>query len=147
MRFGSYMASQYIVLLAMSGLGTSPLDYGLLISLQMIASISSYLPAAKAVDIYGRSPFIAATFTFFPLYTLALGLTPSKEFLPTAFFLAGLREAGEPTIGLYYTVRETIGIAAPLLGALLWSLHPRLTFLTGSAVSAVGLAVYLASRL
>ena len=39
-----------------------------------------------------------------------------------------------------------MGIAASLLGALLWSLHPRLTFLVAPSVSAAGLAVYPASR-
>jgi len=42
-------------------------------------------------------------------------------------------------------IRETVGVAASLLGALLWSLHPRLTFLAASVVSAAGLAVYLVS--
>jgi len=66
--------------------GTAPYDH-----------VHLQLPAGtKAADVYGKRPFIAATFTFFSLYTLALGLTPSKELPPIAFLLAGLREIGEP---------------------------------------------------
>lgn len=73
-RFGSY-AAEYLVLYIVNIFGGSPLDFGLLVSLQMTTSILGYLPAAKMADIYGRRPFITLTFTFFSLYTLALALT------------------------------------------------------------------------
>jgi len=65
-RFASNTVKVYVVLYVLNILGASPLQYGLLISVQMIMSILSYLPAAKLTDIYGRKPFVALTFMFSP---------------------------------------------------------------------------------
>ncbi|RLF07672.1 MAG: hypothetical protein DRJ64_02525 [Thermoprotei archaeon] len=159
-RFGSYMASQYIVLYIINILGGSSLDFGLLVSVQMATAISTYLPAAKMADMYGRRPLIALTFTFFSLYTLALGITNTLAIVPVSFILAGLREVGEPArkalivdlaedpyrgriIGLYYLIRELIGFPAPIIGGLLWYFNPRCTFLLASIISSIGLLLFL----
>jgi len=159
-RFGSYTASQYIVLYVINILGGSSLDFGLLVSLQMATAILTYLPAAKMADIYGRKPFITLTFTFFALYTFALGITNTLAIVPISFIFAGLREIGEPArkalivdladgpyrgriIGLYYLIRELLGFPAPLVGSFLWYINPRYTFIFGSLVSFTGLLLFI----
>lgn len=159
-RFGSYAASQYIVLYVINVLGGSSLNFGLLVSLQMFTAILTYLPAAKMADIYGRGPFIALTFMFFSLYTLALGITNTLAIVPISFILAGLREIGEPArkalivdlaegpyrgriIGLYYLIRELSGFPAPIIGSLLWYINPRYTFIFASMISFLGLVIFI----
>jgi len=161
-RTAGYMVKVFIVLYVLDVVGAAPLTYGLLVSLQMVASIASYLPAAKLADIYGRRPFVAATFTLFGLFPLAFALVRTPELLPLPFLLAGLREIGEPArkalivdlsgeeyrgqvIGLYYLIRETLTMGAPLVGGALWALDPRLTFYAAGLVGLASAAIYLAS--
>jgi len=162
-RMASYMVKVYVVLYVLDVLGATPVMYGLLVSLQMAAAISSYLPAAKLADTYGRGPFISATFAAFSLFPLALALTTSPGLLPAAFLIAGLREIGEPArkalivdlsgeahrgkvIGLYYLIRESVTMPAPLIGAALWALTPRLPFYAAFLVGSLSLAFFLATR-
>ena len=163
-RLASNIIGVYVVLYALNVLGASPVEYGLLISVQMTTSILSYFPAAKLADIYGRKPFIALTFTFFALFPLALALVPSAAFLPLAFVIAGLREIGEPArkalivdlaershkgraIGLYYLIRESVMIPAPLIGGFLWDMSPQLMFLMAFAVGALGVLLFISSKI
>ena len=160
-RFGSNLAAVYVVLWVINVHGKTPLEFGAFTSLQMITAISSYLPAAYLADRWGRQPFILATFTFFAFFPLSLAVLPSS-LLFLAFVIAGLREIGEPArkarivdlaeeehrgrvIGLYYLIRGTAVLAAPLLGGLLWQQSHSLPFLVGGIVSAMGLVLYAAS--
>ncbi len=160
-RFGSNLAAVYVVLWVINVHGKTPLEFGAFTSLQMITAISSYLPAAYLADRWGRQPFILATFTFFALFPLSLAALPSS-LLFLAFVIAGLREIGEPArkarivdlaeeehrgrvIGLYYLIRGTAVLAAPLLGGFLWQRSHSLPFIVGGIVSAMGLALYAAS--
>jgi len=162
-RLASNIIGVYVVLYVLNILGASPVEYGLLISVQMMTSILSYFPAAKLADIYGRKPFIALTFTFFALFPLALLLTPSAAILPFAFVIAGLREIGEParkalivdlaekshkgrSIGLYYLIREGSMTPAPLIGGLLWNLSPQTMFLAAFAVGTLGVLIFASAR-
>ncbi len=161
-RTAGYMVKVFIVLYVLDIVGAPPLIYGLLVSLQIIASISSYLPAAKLADIYGRRPFVAATFTFFGLFPLAFTIVRTPELLPLPFLLAGLREIGEPArkalivdlageeyrgqvIGLYYLIRETLTMGAPLIGGALWIIDPRLAFYVAGATGLASAIFYIVS--
>jgi len=157
-RFGSNLAAIYVVLWVINVHGKTPLEFGALISLQMIIAIVGYLPAAYLADRWGRQPFILATFAFFALFPLSLVALPSN-WLFMAFVIAGLREIGEPArkarivdlaeathrgrvVGLYYLIRGLITIPAPLLGGLLWQQSHSWPMVLGGVASGVGLAFY-----
>ncbi len=157
-RFGSNLAAVYIALWVINIHDKTPLEFGALISLQMVVAIAGYLPAAYLADRWGRQPFILATFAFFALFPLGLIALPS-QWLFLAFVIAGLREIGEPArkarivdlseeahrgrvIGLYYLIRGLVTIPAPLLGGLAWQYGTSWPFLLGGIVASLGLALY-----
>jgi MFS family permease len=134
-RFGSNVAALYVVLLVVNVRGKSPLEFGVLTSLQMITAILVYLPAARLADRFSRQPFVLATFAFFALFPLTLVILP-PAWLFAAFVIAGLREIGEPArkarivdlaedahrgrvVGLYYLIRGLATSPAALLGGIL----------------------------
>jgi len=163
-RISGHMVEVYVVLYVLNILKASPLQYGFMISVQMTASILSYMPAAKLSDIYGRKPFVTATFFFFALFPITLVLVPNASLLPLAFIITGLREIGEParkalivdlakaehrgkTIGLYYLIREVANIPAPLIGGLMWSISPQFPFYLASLIGTVGMIIFYRSAI
>ena len=161
-RISANMVKVYIILYVMNILGSTSLDFGLLISIQVTTSILSYLPAAKLADIYGRKPFVAATFAFFSLFPLTFILIPNANLLPLSFIVAGLREIGEPArkalivdlagnedrgkiIGLYYMIRAIMNIFAPIMGGFLWTISPGTPFLTAFVIGLTGLLFFMLS--
>ncbi|MHA1506548.1 MAG: MFS transporter [Candidatus Asgardarchaeia archaeon] len=162
-RLASNMIKTYIVLYVINVLGASPVEYGLLISVQMTTSIISYFPAIKLSDVYGRKPLITATFTFFSLFPFMMSIITDKSLLFLSFIIAGLREIGEPArkslivdlsershkgraIGLYYLIREAVMIPAPLIGGIVWMTSPRLLFTIASIVGMFGIVIFLLSK-
>ena len=154
----------YIVLYVINILDASPLQYGLMISIQMTTSILCYIPAAKLADTYGRKPFVTATFLFFALFPLTLVILPNVSFLPLAFIVSGLREIGEParkalivdladdrhrgkTIGLYYMIRGALNIPAPIIGGLLWSISPQTPFYLSFVLGIIGVIIFIRSKI
>lgn len=163
-RAGSHLVDVYVILYAINILRASPLQFGLMISIQMTASIISYIPAAKLADIYGRKPFVAATFLLFALFPLTLVILPSASFLPLAFIVSGLREIGEPArkalivdladdryrgkmIGLYYLIRGALNIPAPIIGGLLWSISPKTPFYLSFLLGIIGATIFIRSKI
>jgi len=163
-RIGSNIATVYVVLYVLTVLGASPLQFGLLTSVQMSVSILGYIPAAWLADRFGRRPFIIATFTFFALFPLSLIVVPSASWWPLAFTINGLREIGEParkalivdlaadahrgrSVGLYYLIRGLVTIPAPLVGSWLWQQSPHLVFLAAFGVGILGLATFVLTTL
>ncbi|RLE72944.1 MAG: MFS transporter [Thermoprotei archaeon] len=163
-RTASYMVKVYVVLYVLNVIGAPPIYYGFMISIQMTTSILGYLPAAKLADIYGRKPFVTATFLFFALFPLALVSVKEAWLLPLAFIVAGLREIGEPArkalivdlagekfrgriIGLYYLIREFTTMPAPLIGGFLWLISPETPFYTAFAIGALGVLIFTTTRL
>lgn len=157
-RFGSNMAAIYVILWVINVHGKTPLEFGALTSLQMMIAIAGYLPAAYLADRWGRQPFILATFAFFALFPLSLIALP-PQWLFLAFVIAGLREIGEPArkarivdlaeeahrgriVGLYYLIRGSVTIPAPLLGGLLWQYGYSWPFILGGIASVLGLGLY-----
>ena len=163
-RTASYIVKVYVVLYVLNIVGAPPIYYGFMISIQMITSILSYLPAAKLADIYGRKPFVTATFLFFALFPIALVSVRELWLLPLAFIVAGLREIGEPArkalivdlagdkfrgriIGLYYLIRESITMPAPLIGGFLWLISPETPFYIAFITGTLGVIVFTSNRL
>ena len=157
-RFGSNLAAIYVVLWVLNVQEKTPLEFGALVSLQMIVAIAGYLPAAYLADRWGRQPFILATFAFFALFPLSLVALPSR-WLFLAFVVAGLKEIGEPArkarivdlaeeahrgrvVGLYYLIRGLVTIPAPLLGGLAWQHGTNWPFVLGGIVASLGLGLY-----
>jgi MFS family permease len=152
----------FVVLYAINVIGISAAAYGVLIGVQMITAIASYLPAAPLADRLGRKPFVIATFIAFSAFPVAVVLSHDFATLVLAFVVGGLREIGEParkalivdlvrpslrarSVGLYYLIRSVAIAPAAVLGGLLWEITPVLPFWTAGAIGCVGVAVFAAT--
>ena len=133
----------------------TPLQFGLLRTIEMATAILVYLPVAYVADRTAKKPFVLLTFAFFTLFPVVLLASRSFLVLVLAFVLRGLKEFGEPTrkalimdlapegekagmFGLYYLVRDVIVSVAAFGGAFLWSIRPEVTFLVAFGFGAAG---------
>ncbi len=156
------MADIFVILYVTNVLGVSVARYGLLVAIQITASILVYFPAARIADRVGRKPFVIATFLCFALYPVAVVLSTGFASLVLAFIVGGLREIGEPsrkamivdfaredlrarTVGLYYLVRSITITPSAALGGLLWHWEPRVPFITAGVIGLVGTIVFAAT--
>ena len=152
----------FVVLYATRVIGTTAPQFGALVSIQMIASMVVYLPAAALAQRIGRKPLVVATFVAFALFPLAIIAANTFAGLVVAFVVGGLRETGEParkasivdladptcrgrTTGLYYLVRSLAITPAALAGGALWSVRPALPFVIASAFGLLGAVVFALS--
>lgn len=160
-RLAEGIPSAFVILFATDQLGASVAGFGGLLGLRSLASIVSYVPAARLADRYGRRPFVAITFFFFAFFPISLVIAPGAWWLPLAFVAAGLRELGEPArkaqitdlaregrrgrdVGLYYLIRGLAVFPAAGIGGLLWRYAgPESVFWIAGAVGFVGLAWYV----
>jgi MFS family permease len=165
-RWAEGLPAALIVIYATTNLGASIALFGTLRGLQMLTAIVMYLPAGKLADRWGQSLFISLTFGFFALFPLTFALYPwlagtgVTAFLVIAFIVAGLREIGEPArkalivdlageehrgevVGVYYLIRGLSVAAAPLLGGVLWTISPQLTFATAGVLGIAGAIWYV----
>ena len=153
------LVDEFAVIYAMSVIGVSALQYGMLISVQTIVSIAVYFPAAAIADRIGRKPFVIATFLAFSFFPAAIVMSSGLGGLVLAFVVGGLREIGEPsrkalivdfappalrarTVGLYYLVRSVAIAPAAFVGGLLWEVRPTLPFVISLVVGLIGTAVF-----
>jgi MFS family permease len=158
-RFGQGIGEIFIVLYATQVVGVSPTTFGMLIGLAMLTSIAVYIPAARLADAKGREPWVTATYGFFALFPLILGLSTTPLVLTIAFIVMGLREIGEPPrkgllvdfarperksvdIGAYYFTRGLLVFPASVVGGLLWRYSPHLTFYVAALVALSGAIVF-----
>ncbi len=159
-RFGSNMIKIFLIIYVIDILHVSPIQFGFLISWQMTIAIISYFPASFLADYIERRPIIAVTFFCFSLFPFILIVSSNYFWLLLAYGVAGLREFGEParkalivdlaeknaraqSIGLYYTIRSTVVIFAPLIGGILWVYTPVAAFIVSGIIAAIGLVVFL----
>ncbi len=150
----------FVVLYAINVVGLDAPRYGMLVAVQMVTAILSYLPAAPLADRFGRKPFVIATFVAFTLFPLAVVMSGSFLALCGAFVIGGLRELGEParkalivdlsvpavrarSIGLYYLIRSLCIAPAAYVGGLLWQMSPQLPFYIAGAFGLAGIAVFV----
>jgi MFS family permease len=152
----------FLVLYAIDVVGISAPAYGILIGVQAVTAIVSYLPVARLADRIGRKPFVIATFVAFAAFPVAVVLAHDFMTLLVAFVVGGLREVGEParkamivdlvrpslrarSIGLYYLVRSLTVAPAAFIGGVLWKVSPGLPFWLAGAIGLVGVAVFAAT--
>jgi MFS family permease len=153
------MVDVFLVLYATNVIGISVPQFGALVAVQMATALATYIPAGRLADQLGRKPFVAATFTFFALFPIAVVLSRGFVSLIGAFVIGGLREVGEParkamivdmvqpalrarSIGLYYLVRSLTISPAAFVGGLLWRIAPVVPFVLAGGVGLVGALVF-----
>jgi MFS family permease len=159
-RWCDWLVRDFVILYALIVLGASPAAVGLLMALQHITALLTYLPVGRMTEKVGLQPFIGLTFVFFALFPLALALTPDRGWLFLAFIVYGLREVGEPArkalittslpeavrargVGLYWGLRSFAICWAPLVGAGLWgAFGPEVLLYTAFALGCVGALVF-----
>ena len=159
-RWGDWLARDFIVLYCLKTLGLSTAAFGALVALQMTVALATYVPVAAIVDRGHQRPFIALTFLLFALTPLAFALARGPRSLALAFVCYGLREIGEPArkamitssfpesyrargVGLYWGWRAFAIFPAPLVGALLWTAFgPRTLLVAACAVGLAGAALF-----
>jgi MFS family permease len=115
-------------------------NVGILLAIQNMTALLTYLPIGRLTRRTGLQPFIGVTFIFFALFPLALALAPGWWGLVGAFVINGLREIGEPArkatittllpheiraraVGLYWGIRGFAICPAAFAGALIWHYH------------------------
>ena len=162
-RFGQGMAEVFVLLYAMNIVGVTATQFGLLTAMRMVVAMVLYIPIARIADQVERGPLVVLTFGFFALFPLAVGVSSSFAWLAVAFVIAGLREIGEPArkalivdltheerrgtdVGVYYLVRGLAVAPAGVVGGLIWRFDPRLAFLAGGAISAIGMILFAFGR-
>jgi MFS family permease len=136
-RFCEQIPYAFVVIWCVSINKISPLQFGLLTTIEMVTAMLVYIPVAYLADKSTKKPFVATTFVFFTLFPLVLLVAQSFSVMAIAFVIRGLKEFGEPTrkalimdlapdgrkaatFGVYYLTRDmTVSIAA-FGGALLW---------------------------
>jgi MFS family permease len=136
-RFCEQIPYAFVVVWCVSINKITPLQFGLLTTVEMVTAILVYIPVAYLADKSTKKPFVVATFIFFTIFPLVLLLSQSFWVMVITFVIRGLKEFGEPTrkalimdlapdgrkaatFGLYYLIRDIIVSIAAFGGALLW---------------------------
>ena len=136
-RFCEQIPYAFVVIWCVSINKITPLQFGLLTTVEMITAMLVYLPVAYLADKSTKKPFVVMTFIFFTVFPLVLLVAQSFWVMVVAFVIRGLKEFGEPTrkalimdlapdgrkaatFGLYYLIRDMIVSIAAFGGALLW---------------------------
>ena len=136
-RFCEQIPYAFVVVWCVSLNKITPLQFGLLTTVEMVTAVLVYIPVAYLADKSTKKPFVVTTFGFFTLFPLVLLYAKSFWLMVIAFVIRGLKEFGEPTrkalimdlapegrkaatFGVYYLVRDVIVSMAAFGGALLW---------------------------
>lgn len=136
-RFCEQIPYAFVVVWCVSINKITPLQFGLLTTVEMITAMLVYIPVAYLADKSSKKPFVVATFVFFTMFPLILLAAQSFWVMAIAFVIRGLKEFGEPTrkalimdlapegrkaatFGVYYLLRDVIVSIAAFGGALLW---------------------------
>ena len=154
-RFAEQIPYAFVVLWAVQRNGLTPLQFGVLTTVEMATAILVYIPVAYLADRGQKKPFVVATFGFFTLFPLVLLFSRSFGAMAVAFVIRGLKEFGEPTrkalimelapddqkagmFGAYYLVRDVVVSVAAFSGAFLWNISPAVNFLTAFGFGLLG---------
>ena len=154
-RFCEQIPYAFVVVWAVKNVGVSPLQFGLLTTIEMVTAMLIYIPIAVLADRNTKKPFVLITFVNFTLFPLILLFSHSFWLLVIAFIVRGLKEFGEPTrkalimdlapenqkagmFGLYYLLRDVIVSLAAFGGAFLWNISPETNFITAAAFGLLG---------
>ncbi|MBP7228279.1 MAG: MFS transporter, partial [Longilinea sp.] len=146
-RFSEQIPYAFMAIWAIKNNGLSPVQFGLLTTIEMVTAMLVYIPVAYLADRGSKKPFVAITFGFFTLFPLLLMFSNRFELFVLAFIVRGLKEFGEPTrkalimdlapegqkaamFGLYYLLRDVIVSLAAFAAGWLWNVSPQVNFLT-----------------
>jgi len=136
-RFCEQIPYAFVVIWCVTLQGITPLQFGVLTTVEMVTAMLIYIPVAYLADKNTKKPYVVITFVFFTLFPLVLLFSRSFWMMVLAFILRGMKEFGEPTrkalimdlapegkkassFGVYYLVRDVIVSMAAFGGALLW---------------------------
>ena len=159
-RFAEQIPYAFVVLWAVDRNGITPLQFGILTTIEMVTAMLVYIPIAILADRNSKKPFVLTTFVFFTAFPIVLYFSRSFPALCGAFVLRGLKEYGEPTrkalimdlapenakastFGTYYLLRDVIVSVAAFGSAWLWNRGPGVNFFTAAAFGAAG-TIYFA---
>jgi MFS family permease len=159
-RFCEQIPYAFAVVWAVNNNGISPIQFGVLTTIEMVVAMLVYIPVAYLADKNTKKPFVFITFIFFTIFPLALLLARSFPLMIGAFIIRGLKEFGEPTrkalimdlapedkkasvFGLYYLIRDVIVSLAAFGGAFLWNISPMVNFLTAFGFGLIGSIYFL----
>ncbi|MFA4932619.1 MAG: MFS transporter [Caldisericia bacterium] len=159
-RFAEQIPYAFVVLWAVDRNGITPLQFGILTTIEMVTAMLVYIPIAILADRNSKKPFVLTTFVFFTAFPIVLYFSRSFPALCGAFVLRGLKEYGEPTrkalimdlapenakastFGTYYLLRDVIVSVAAFGAAWLWNRGPGVNFFIAAAFGAVG-TIYFA---
>jgi MFS family permease len=154
-RFCEQIPYAFVVVWCLQEAGVTPIQFGLLTTVEMVTAMLVYVPVAYLADRGTKKPFVVITFGFFTLFPLALLFSRSFGVLLLVFILRGLKEFGEPTrkalimdlapdgkkagmFGAYYLARDVVVSIAAFGGAFLWSLSPAMNLLAAFGFGVVG---------
>jgi len=158
-RFCEQIPYAFVVIWCIKHVGVSPVQFGLLTSVEMVTAMLIYVPVAYLADKSVKKPFVVATFGFFTVFPLILLFARSFWALVAAFIVRGLKEFGEPTrkalimdlapegrqagmFGAYYLVRDVVVSAAAFGGAWLWNLGPEANLLAAFGFGVLGTLLF-----
>ena len=159
-RFAEQIPYAFVVLWVVDRNGMTPLQFGVLTTIEMVTAMLVYIPIAILADRNSKKPFVLTTFVFFTAFPIVLYFSRSFPALCGAFVLRGLKEYGEPTrkalimdlapenakastFGTYYLLRDVIVSVAAFGAAWLWNRGPGVNFFTAAAFGAAG-TIYFA---
>jgi MFS family permease len=154
-RFCEQIPYAFVVIWAVNVHGITPVQFGILTTVEMVTAMLIYIPVAYLADRGHKKPFVVATFGFFTLFPLVLLISRSFWVMALAFIIRGLKEFGEPTrkalimdlapegqkartFGAYYLVRDVIVSVAAFGGAFLWSISPAANLMTAFGFGLLG---------
>jgi MFS family permease len=154
-RFCEQIPYAFVVVWAVNLHGITPVQFGILTTVEMVTAMLIYVPVAYLADRGHKKPFVVATFGFFTLFPLILLVSRSFWPMALAFIIRGLKEFGEPTrkalimdlapegqkartFGAYYLVRDVIVSVAAFGGAFLWNISPAANFLIAFGFGLLG---------
>ncbi len=137
-RFCEQIPYAFVVLWCVNINGITPLQFGVLTTIEMATAMVIYIPIAYLADKNTKKPFVVITFGFFTLFPLILLFSRTFWIMVIAFVVRGMKEFGEPTrkalimdlapegqkastFGIYYLIRDIIVSFAAFGGAFLWS--------------------------
>jgi len=136
-RFCEQIPYAFVVIWCVKLNGITPLQFGVLTTIEMVTAMLIYIPVAYLADKSTKKPFVVATFGFFTLFPLVLLFSRTFWLMVVAFIIRGMKEFGEPTrkalimdlapegkkastFGVYYLLRDIVVSLAAFGGALLW---------------------------
>jgi MFS family permease len=158
-RFCEQIPYAFVVIWCLEYARVSPVQFGILSSVEMVTAMLIYVPVAYLADRSSKKPFVVMTFVFFTFFPLALLFSRSFQTLILVFILRGLKEFGEPTrkalimdlapdgkkagmFGAYYLARDLVVSFAAFGGAFLWSLSPATNFLAAFGFGVIGTVIF-----